>query len=184
MANYTLHLGFNWSSPTIGSIWSSGAALEDYRFLQYALAGSSGLPAWFQFQVNDVLNIEIWDLSSAPGKSEAVPGLNMSFAPLDAGTTGTYDPSTLMDLQGNASVATQLVNGQSQAYLSFNNVVSASGTNSPWGPCRGHYSTGSVAFKSEASYKLSFYLRVALSGGSSGPRSFLSDPEVIVGSRG
>jgi hypothetical protein len=183
MANYTLHLGFDWNSPTIGSIWT-GTTNETYRFLQYAVADGNELPAWFQFQPDDVLNTVIWDLSTSVTAQMNVE-LSMSFGPLDAGTIQTYDPSSLVSFQGSvATTSHKTVNSLSESYLSFTNIVAASGKDSPpWGPCQGSYSVGSISFNAIASYKLSFYLK-ASPGGLITPRPYVSDPEVIVGSRG
>lgn len=180
MADYTLNLGFNWNSITIGSIWSSEDDLEDYRFLQYALADGEGRPAWFQFYEDDVLKILIWD--QAPTTDMRLD-LAMSFGPLEAGIDRTYDPLSLMSSE-TATVAQRTVNGRTQDYLSFKGIVPELGaTTSPWGERQRGYLAGSLSFKTRARYKLSFLVQAAASGGSTS-RSYLSDPEVIVGSRG
>jgi hypothetical protein len=182
MANYTLHLGFTWNSPPIGSIWTS-TTVETYRFLQYAVADGSGAPAWFQFQQDDVLNILIWDLSTSVTAQMTVE-LSMSFGPLESGTTQAYDPSSLVSFQGSAAVSSHVVNGRSESYLGFSHIVPAPGKDSPtWGPCQGSYSAGSLSFTSVFNYKLSFYVKASPGAGIT-PRPYVSDPEVIVGSAG
>jgi hypothetical protein len=188
MSNFTLHLGFNWNSPEIGSFWGTSAinAALNNRFLQYALADERGAPAWFQFAAGDGLAVELWDLSSptTTPAGEVVLALAMGFAPLEAGPQQAYDPMTLVDPQGAAVPATLAVDGRREPYLDFSAISSAAGKSGPWGACRGHYVAGAIALRSAADYKLSFSLRAALSGSGLTPRLFVSDPEVIVGSRG
>lgn len=185
MANYTIHLGFNWNSPTIGSIWSSEST--DYRFLQYALAGANGSPAWFQFSVDDTFSVVIWDLSSLSPIPDAW-SLSMSLAALDAGTPQTYVPSDLLGLSPDASEGSKSVNGQPENYFSFESISFSYGPDnrSPWGTCRGQSSSlGPVSFSAVASFKLSYSLQVTADNeGTRETRVFISDPEVIVGSRG
>lgn len=181
MAVYTVHLGFNWNSPLIGAFWSSKGPSED-RFLQYELGTSGEAPAWFHFLQNDSLTFELWDLSTArqePG-GPAI-GLALSFAPLDAGTSQTIAPSSLVDASAAAVVSTREVIDRQESYLSFSTIVSASGGTCPWGRSVGHYSAGTIELTATQSYKMSFCLKASYSGVA---RIFLSDPEVIVGSRG
>lgn len=182
MASYTLHLGFNWNSPLIGSFWADPG---ERRFLQYALADGSGAPAWFRFAQDNSLAVELWDLTTTMrGAVDMTMVASMSFGPLDdSGGDQTYAPSTLVSSWGSAEQATKLVDGKDQPYLQLGDISSIGGGDSPWGPARGHYSAGSFTFSAEASYKLSFFLRVAIAG-IQPPRDYLSDPEVIVGPRG
>jgi hypothetical protein len=182
MASYTLHLGFNWNSPIIGSTWGDGSTSGEYRFLQYALARQDGAPAWFQFVKNDVLSVTIWDLSSAPSLKDLA--LSMSFSALEAGEVSTYAPGTLV----TSGDARSLTAGNGDPYLSFDSVtgvVGAGGSGGPWGASSFVYAAGSFTFAADASYKLSFLLRAAQARSDGSPaRLFVSDPEVIVGSRG
>lgn len=185
MSNFTLHLGFNWNSPAIGAFWSNAAIAENGRFLQYALSDQNAAPAWFQFASNDAIAVDIWDLSSSSAPiGDLVLALSMAFSPLDANSGSAYVPSTLVDAQGTATQATQQVQGSAQPFLKFDAISSAQGKSSPWGACRGHYTAGSLKMSAASSYKLSFCLRVGLSGSGEPTRVFVSDPEVIVGSRG
>lgn len=180
MANYTLHLGFNWNSPLIGSIWGDGALSDEYRFLQYALANDADKPAWFQFKIGDVLSVMIWDLTSSPSVKDLM--LSMSFAALEAGETSTYDPGTLV----TSSAAESLQSDDGHWYLRFTSVdgaVTTSGTTGPWGDSRFVYTAGPLTFSANSNYKLAFSLRV-VNPNNGNARVFISDPEVIVGSRG
>ena len=180
MANYTLHLGFNWNSPLIGSIWGDKTISEEYRFLQYALADAGGNPAWFQFQIGDVLSVKIWDLTSSPSTKDLM--LSMSFAALEAGEPSTYAPSTLV----TSDAAESLQSDGGPWYLLFTSVsgaVNGTGSDGPWGESRFVYAAGPLTFSASSSYKLSFSLK-AVSPGNGDARVFISDPEVIVGSRG
>lgn len=184
MAVYTVHLGFNWNSPLIGSFWNSeGASTE--RFLQYAISTSSGAPAWFRFAAGDSLSFEVWDLSSAqlqPGGPAF--GMGVSFSPLE-GSASTIAPTDVVSAaQSVATTTSRVIDGQKQYGLQFASVVSVSGGGAggcPWGTSVGHYRAGSIELTAQQSYKLSFYLKVSYSGEN---RVFISDPEVIVGSRG
>lgn len=180
MKNTTLHLGFNWQSPLIGAIWGRGQLSAEYRALQYALANDSdgGKPAWFQFELDDVLRVLIWDLSSSPSSKELA--LKMSFSKLDA--VATYDPSDLV--QGSS--ATPLRDASNgEWYLSFNEVSRTSVPGEgPWGASSFVYAAGSFTFIKKSNYKLSYSLQVTKPDGGEALRVFLADPEVIVGSRG
>jgi hypothetical protein len=181
MAVYTVHLGFNWNSPTIGAFWSSKGPSDD-RFLQYELGTSGQAPAWFHFVQNDSLTFELWDLSASrqePG-GPAI-GLALSFSPLDAGTSQTIAPVSLVSASAAAAVSTRQVAGRQESYLDFTSIVSTSGGACPWGPSVGHYGAGTIELTAIQSYKMSFCLKASYSGVA---RIFLSDPEVIVGSRG
>ncbi len=185
MANYTLHLGYNWNSPTIGAIWTTESST--FRFLQYALANASGAPAWFQFQPGDDLYVQAWDLSSTAPIPSAW-GLDMSLSPLDAGPTATYDPSTYLSFSSStATVQSKTVGGRTDSYLQFSSFGFQYGSyTSPWGRCRGQSSSlGPLSFQSPLSFKLSFSLSATASnGGDRITEVYLSDPEVIVGSEG
>jgi hypothetical protein len=182
MATYTLHLGFNWNSPLIGSFWAEPISR---RFLQYALADGGKAPAWFRFAEGDVIAVEIWDLTEGIlGTGDMALAPSLAFTPLDEGTTTAYSPDALVSAWGNAEQATYLVNGKAQPYLSLSEVSSIAGTSSPWGPARGHYGAGAFTVTAQLAYKMSFFLRVALAGTSGPPRDYVSDPEVIVGPRG
>jgi hypothetical protein len=186
MADYTLHLGFRWDGPPIGSILGAGPALpHDARFLQYALASSGGAPAWFQFQPQDTITVKIWDLSSssAPGPAGLVVGLSMSFGPLDGGDTyTTIDPYTLVASDGDTS--TQSVNHDDKVstVLDFDAIVPSSDAGDcPWGSARRCDAAGKVSLSAQASYEIGFIVTVAYQGAR---QVFVADPEVIVGSGG
>ncbi len=184
MASYKLHLGFDWNSPIIGSIWGSPGTTS-YRFLQYALEGASD-PAWFQFQVNDTVSIVMWDLTSEP--VAGTPALDLAFSPLDAvgGAPTTLAPSTLVDY--GVGIATSASTDQGNNYLAFtsiNTVTASQPAQGPWSESRTTYNAGPLAFntKEYTTYKVSF--RLAFTARQTGEtKVFISDPEVIVGSRG
>jgi hypothetical protein len=184
MALYTLHLGFNWNSPLIGSIWGTGNVPEPYRFLQYALAAGDGeTPSWFQFDENDQLSVTVWDLSPSP-----VPmalDLAMSLSYCDA--PQTYNPSDYWDV--GQSVTHSPENGQ--YYFTYTNISggpTSTLSKSPWGDCYAKYTatvptqTGFVTFTNNVRCKLSFRLKAVASGTGNALQVYLSDPEVIVGS--
>jgi hypothetical protein len=185
MADYTLHLGFRWGGPAIGSILGTGAALpHDARFLQMALAGSGGAAAWFQFQPQDTMSVTIWDLSStsAPDPSGFALGLDMSFGPLDGGGQyTTINPASLVTSDGYY-VTTQVFDGKQSQVLRCDAVEpSNSPGDCPWGTWRKCYAAGRVTWTAATSYELGFILTVS----SQGTRQyFVADPEVIVGSNG
>jgi hypothetical protein len=188
MADYTLHLGFRWDGPTIGSILGTGPALpHDARFLQYALATADGAAAWFQFQPQDTVHVLIWDLSStsAPNAAELAVGLSMSFGPIDVddggdGSYTTIDPDTLV-AGDDISTQSQEYDGKSSTVLVFDDIVPSSDDGCPWGSARRCYAAGDVTLTAEASYEVGFIVTVAYQGNS---QIFVSDPEVIVGSGG
>lgn len=183
MASYRLHLGFDWNSPIIGSIWGTPGSTS-YRFLQYALEEVSD-PAWFQFQVNDTLSIVMWDLSSAP--IEGTPALDLAFSPLDAGDAApTLVPSTLVDYASGIATSTTTHEGNNYlAFTAINTTTTSSPTKGPWSESRVTYNAGPLTFntKDYTTYKLSFRLAFTASQ-SRETKIFISDPEVIVGSRG
>ena len=179
MADYTLHLGYNLDSPTIGSVWMDQSS--EHRFLQYALAASKDEPAWFQFQQDDRLFIRLWDLSSWSDATPSAWLLKLGLSSLAAPAT-TYNPSSYMTYPRIASVQ-----GSPNSYLQIGTwdvtyTTSTDPYQSPWGSCRGR----SAPFEplqfttAQLQCKLSFWLQASISGA---PSVFLSDPEVIVGSR-
>jgi len=181
MALYTLHLGFNWNSPPIGSIW--GTPMPGTCFLQYALTDDTGASHLFKFAETDELAVIVWDLSSSPVQMSLQ--LSMSLSYLEA--SETYDPSSYLDVGGDKAVGEK----NAQYYFTFASVTGGpqgTSSTSPWGPCTSWYSarvltkTGNVTFASPITCKLSFRLNGSPSGGGSEPLVFLSDPEVIVGS--
>lgn len=179
MSAFTLHLGFNWNSPLIGSIWDTSPS--QYRFLQYALAEGS-VPAWFQFEADDVVAVVIWDLSSGDGAMTV--GLSMSFGPLvvPASTTkvASYNPTGLVS--GSTTSVEHYSNDQ--PYLAFNSISQSKRSDCPWGAASASYDAGTITMSGDRRYKLSFLVRAVPSGGSGQSQSYLSDPEVIVGSGG
>ena len=184
MADFTLHLGYNWNGPTIGSIWTTESST--LRFLQYALADADGAPAWFQFQAGDNLYVRIWDLSSEAPIPSAW-SLKLSLSPLDAGPPETYDPSTYLSFSSSlATVQSATVGGSTSSYLQLSNVSFHYGSyTGPWGACRGQSSIllGPLSFTSPLSLKLSFSLSATVSNnGDLLTEVFVSDPETIIGS--
>lgn len=188
MATYTLHLGFDLASQPIGTFWGGTASSTQY-FLQYALAGSSGQPAWFHFNAGDNLEVLLWDLSPTPTAMSVT--CDLGFAPLE-GSQQALSPSTLITFpSGLASVSSK----DSQPYLRYTSIGTPasppsqacpwSGNAVPYAPLSSSASNPSTAitFSAATSYKLSFYVRAAPFGGAAA-KVFLSDPEVIVGSRG
>ena len=191
MANYILYLGFDWNSPPIGSIWATEGT--DYRFLQYALADAAGAPAWFRFAQGDTFTVVVCDLS-APAASPALEiGLSMSISALETVASGsqTYEPSTRLTLPPSVRASSTNVDGRTEYYFTFPAVELAYGpgnTCPPWGPCRGTSTNtlGPVTFSQDnTSFKLSYRLEATRNlDGARESRVFVSDPEVIVGSRG
>lgn len=187
MADYTLHLGFRWDGPAIGSILGASAALpQDARFLQFALADDDGAPAWFQFQPQDAVSVQVWDLSStsASGPSGFALGLTMSFGPLggDGGDSyTTIDPTTLVT-SDDYTVTTQEYGGKPSQVLTSNAIVtSGSPGDCPWGSSRACYTAGKVTLTAGTGYELAFILTVSYQGTL---QYFAADPEVIIGSHG
>jgi hypothetical protein len=182
MANYTLHLGFNWNSPLIGSIWSREGVNESYRFLQYALASDQGSPAWFQFSTGDTLSVVVWDTSTSP----VAMGLDLAMGLSYLTASETYNPSLYLSL-GGAATAQQASYNQ-QYYLEFSSLSGGpqkTPSTSPWGSCSSWYQPGGpVTFTGAINCKLSFRLIAAPVGGASPAQVYISDPEVIVGSTG
>jgi hypothetical protein len=187
MADYTLHLGFRWEGPPIGSILGAGPALpQDARFLQYALANASGAAAWFQFQPQDTVHVKIWDMSStsAPGPAGLALGLSMSFGPLDGGGDeySTLDPLTLV--AGDGHVTTKSVDDGDKAstVFVFDTIVPSSNAGDcPWGSARACFAAGEVTMTAAASYEIGFIVTASYQGTR---QVFVADPEVIVGSGG
>lgn len=186
MANYTLHLGYNWNGPPVGSLWTADPS--SYRFLDYALADASGAPAWFQFQEDDDLYIQLWDLSSRTSPYPSQFACNLSLGSLDAQSPGTYDPSTYLNLNNVASVESMSVDGRTNSYLqisSFQLTVSESGPYTcPWQVYRGYtIPVGPLTFTTDLVCKLSFYLKAtAEHDGTRADQIFISDPETRIGS--
>jgi hypothetical protein len=188
MAQYILHLGYDWSSRLIGSLWTT--ASSSYRPLQYALAGSDGeTPAWFEFQQGDALNVQLWDLSSPQTVVPSEWQLNMSLASLSAGSAGSEDPSTYLSFGSSVSVQSKVVGALTNPYLDLGDINFSFGSyKSPWGTCRGQSTgvLGPLTFTQETSFELSFYLAVTAMTRDSDriTQVFVSDPEVIVGASG
>ena len=209
MADYTIHLGYNLASPTIGAVWADstaalGSALADkgFRFVQYALSQGQGVgtdgtatPAWFTgFQDGDNLYFQIWDLSAAASPIPSSWSPRLSLSELAAATT--YDPSLYLTYSSSVAIGgSERVNDVQNDYLELTSVSLAwkpsSGFQGPWGPCRGQSQLiGPLTFKlpggtTQLQCKLSFYLQTTISN--DGDRStdvYLGDPEVIVGSMG
>lgn len=181
MANYTLHLGFDWNSPLIGSIWKPGVLTESYRFLQYALADNKASPAWFQFCQGDTFSVIVWDLSSSPVPMTLT--LDMAISETDAAET--LNPTEYLTL---TNVNALQNSKDAQYYLSFPNPSGpqSSSLQGPWGTSTAWYSdAGLVTFKANNfTCKLSFRLTAAPRSGGSPAQVYISDPEVIVGSTG
>ncbi len=183
MADYTLHLGFRWDGPPIGAILGTSPALpHDARFLQYALADAGGAAAWFQFQPQDTLSVEIWDLSSASAPTGFAVALSMSFGPLDtADQYTTIDPATLVAGDDDTTTVNKNPNGKASTVLAFDDIVPSNDSNCPWGSSRKCYAAGRVTLTAETSYEIGFIVTVAYQGTR---QYFVADPEVIVGSGG
>ncbi|HWO26777.1 MAG TPA: hypothetical protein VNO30_48945 [Kofleriaceae bacterium] len=209
MADYTIHLGYNLQSPTIGAVWAEadaplGSALADkgYQFLQYALGSGQGVgtdgtapPAWFtSFQDGDNLYVQLWDLSTA---ANAIPSSwtpKLSLSALAAATT--YDPSVYLTYSSSTAVrSSERVNDVQNDYLELLSISfewkPSSGFLGPWGLCRGQSQLmGPLTWRlpdgtTPLQCKLSFYLETVISNnGDRIPDVFLGDPEVIVGSMG
>lgn len=181
MATWYVHLGFQWGSPFIGSVWDPNHASDKYRFLQYALAKDQAgdTAAWFNFQVGDSLNFFIWDLGPASSSSPMPSTLNMSFSYLD--TAEVYTPGSLVQVSNTSDWSALGKNGN--PYLQSTSFNGSPPSNCPWGRYSSGYSVkGGVRFDKPVQCKLSFYLEVDC--GSNDPQIFISDPEVIVGSNG
>lgn len=185
MSNYTLHLGYHWDGPPVGSIWTT--ATSGFRFLDYALADGSGDPAWFQFQRNDTLYVQLWDLSSRTAPYPVQFECNLSLGSLDAQSPGTYDPSSYLNLNNVGSVQSMSVDGRTNSYLAISSfeftVSSSGGYTCPWASYRGYTTpVGPLTFTADLVFKLSFYLKAtAEHDGTRADQIFISDPETRIG---
>lgn len=172
-----IHLGFNWSSPIIGSVWKNEPT--EYRFLQYALAKHKDgtVPAWFKFDVNDSVYFYIWDLGSS--KSYSPSALNIGFSELSSATADAPDTYVDWDTsQWSTETQDKSKGNYGSTYLQATPSSGTSGVTCPWDSSSASYSvTAYVKFNKACQCKLSFYLDV-------NDRAFISDPEVIVGSKG
>ncbi len=181
MADFTLHLGFTWNSLQVGSIWnpSDDDQPSAYRFLQYALADASGNPAWFEFAAGDQLSVVVWDLSPASDLLGPLQlELSMSFAPV-VGAARAYDPDQLVTRGESMTVSTH----GGQPFLSFGAIGAATPGDGPWGPGASHRA-GTLTLSEASRYKLSFLVSAGSTQHVDTRQSFVSDPEVIVGSAG
>jgi hypothetical protein len=179
MANYTLHLGFNWNSPTVGALW--GGTDTDYRFLQYALADTGSHAHYFTFDQNDTFSAVIWNLSAEPLPSSTRYQLAISLSSLVA-PAQTYRPTNYLTLPSSATQSS--LSGKD--YFQFTSISFADGPveGSPWGTAqqRSTSDLGPMTFTiANARFKLSFKLTVTWADDT---RVYISDPEVIVGSMG
>lgn len=180
--NYTLHLGFNWNSPTVGALW--GGTDTGYRFLQYALADDNTHSQFFTFNENDTFSVVIWNLSSEALPSDSVGQLNISLSSLVA-PAQTYKPTDYLDLPDSAHQSNLGANYYFQfPTIFFGNPVAGC----PWGTAQ-QVSTGQLGpmkFSIDnARFKLSFKLTISCTVNSNTETHvYISDPEVIVGSMG
>jgi len=183
------HLGFQWGSPYIGSIW--GNPSPDYRFLQYALAQDEEgkTPAWFTtFNQDDTLSFFVWNLPpctpSTPTPTPTSIILKLGFSSLDAAEA--YNPTDVV------LVETPKGSGRDgwkyePTYLqwtspSFESTPTPPSSGCPWGDHYTGYSVpGRVKFMTPEQCKLSFCLKVYCGSDS---QTSISDPEIIIGSNG
>ncbi len=198
MTAYTLHLGFRPDSPRIPMVWDPSDATS-YQFLQYALDDGSQAMWFNQFYVDDTFSVTAWNLTpppkTSPSKLPSIPTLTlrMSLGYLSAKDYQdgykTYCPTDVLDLGSAASSKTDKHN--SQSYFQFEAPSGSwyspsSQVTCPWGAYSAVYYTGTVTFLdftqnfdvTTLQCKLSFWLQCA------DGQTFISDPEVIVGSRG
>ncbi len=122
----------------------------------------------------------LWQLPTAspPGGTTSL-GLSMSFGPLDGAASGAYDPASCVTI--GSSMAVRSYNNQ--PYLAFDGISPNGVGDGPWGRAAS-YTAGKLTLGAQATrYKLSFLVK-ASNTGAPGDQSYLSDPEVIVGSAG
>lgn len=202
MANYYVHLGFDWHSYKIGTVW--GTAASNNYFLQYALTKNKQAPwepALFRFQPGDELRFRFWDLSDPPSSAEAVQlkawvGLNTLSGEI---YNGPENP--VVDVSGVDDNFTwdQFTNHETSAPRPCVRVMGGSHNDnpiyynltkdlveSPWRParaCKDYLgpmrikNPGSAAFP----FKMSFFVDVRY-GDQEERRVFIADPETIIGS--
>ena len=187
MANYYIHLGFDWNSYLIGSVWGSTSGTN--RWLQYALTTNPSGPAWgpalFQFEPNDTLSFRIWCLTSL--SNYTVTG-NVAMNALESDpATGIVEKYTSRSGLVDATKSASLVWEPGGAWLDLTANMAASSAPSPWGRSAG-YSTNTIGPMTllnpnspadPFNYKLNFELSVT---GAAGTRVFISDPETRIGS--
>lgn len=210
MTAYYIHLGYDFKSYTIGSVWKGSSTNTNY-WLQYCLAtnqtinqtGAAWNPALFQFLNNDTIYFKIWDLtdySNPDDISIAVDASGNSGIGLcqTTGTvyTNTNSPIDISKASGLAWNQDSKVNNN--WYIKFNSfsMSAASQQQSPWGqsnfsstntigPMRVWVAppSGSTTTPS-MSFKMSFRLYVGYSTDAItyNYETFTADPETALGS--
>ena len=188
MTNYYVHLGFDWSSYLVGSVWGSSPGTN--RWLEYAVTTSATGPEWgaslCQFQPNDTLSFRIWCLSIL-SKYTVSGYVGMNALALDPGTgivpKYTSD-SGLVSLSGSSS----LVWSQGGESLDLTANMAAGPDPSPWGRSAGYNTNaiGPLTFLNPNKdslepfyFKMNFKLSVTAN---TTTREFISDPETRIGS--
>lgn len=196
MANYYVHLGFDWNSYKIGTVW--GAATSDDYFLQYALTKNDQAPwepALFRFRPGDDLSFRFWDLTH--------PAVNVDTVQLSAKVGFNSLRGAIYDRTNNPIVHVsgvdyfdwgEFTNNRTSAPKPCVQVFGGPGfdipyklieAESPWGPARtcdfyrgpmGILNPGSALFP----FKMSFFVGVSYDGQER--RVFIADPETIIGS--
>jgi hypothetical protein len=187
-AKWWVHLGFQPDSAYIGQVWDNifgtSIASKTYHFLQYALAkNSSGQdPAWFNFQTGDQLYFFIWNLGSSSSWSPRV----LSMCCSDINSAVPYDSSTYLKMiQNSNDHGTPKWSFMSSKYVSTQGFEPPyMSSKCPWGPATTpcQMTAGGVEFQESVTCKLSFFL--VTEDTSQNTQAFISDPEVIVGSKG
>lgn len=181
MADYTLHLGFDWNSPRIGTLF--GESSSQARFLHFELQSSDGQAASFtEFMVDDNLYIQVHCMSGAESEMK-LELVTIAFGPLDVDGSESFTTITPGQIVLGGTPAE--VDGQAVLQLS---AEPAPLTTSPWGTPQKSWVTRPpfVTFLGSASslgrFEMGFWINVQSQGSVS--RIFTGDPEVIVGSGG
>ena len=193
MADYLVHLGYDWNSYTLGSVWRA-ATSTDY-WLEYALTqivSTPSIPALFQFSAGDQLFFRIWDLTQYPANTSPCPfsvsggiGLNT----LGAGAV-IYDSATApVDVStSNNTLAWSIINNN-QPFIAFSTISMAPNpSSSPWAPCMfaSDNTLGplTITATDNIDFKMNFQLQVTFSPVGADPiiKVFFADPETRIGS--
>jgi hypothetical protein len=198
---YYIHIGYDYNSYKLGSVWGNENPNEtSFYWLQYALtSGSSATSPWtgtlFQFNENDQVYFQIWDLTdwgpTVPQLSQVC--VNLFYIAVNQ-LSGEFFSSTSVPVSVSASNRTlawsstdpsSIIEAQDLSLT----VPSPNPILSPWGDSSFITSstigpltiTGSSSMSFKLSFKLSFtYTATGKPPGT--PRIFIADPETTIGS--
>ena len=196
---YYIHLGYDFYSYVMGTVWGNGANQTGNRWLQYCLtAGSSGsspwTPALFQFSTGDLLYFKIWDLSQYPTGTVlnqiCVDSSGGSGVGLNT-TTGTpYDSGTSPVSADGTTLIWNDAQPKPHIYFAQINMQAETGP-SPWGSSMFSSSNligpMTITGTGNMSFKLNFKLQASYNSDPNGiqpptVKTYIADPEGTVGS--